>query len=74
MPKVLPIVPSTKDLNVLTSKILEPKKMCTSLNLLPIILEFLKIFYILEGVASVTMSKSFGVLPTNKSLMAPPTK
>ena len=44
------------------------------LNLLPIILDALKIFLTSSGVASVETSKSFALIPTSESRTHPPTK
>ena len=43
-------------------------------NLFPMILDDLKIFLTCSGVASVDTSKSFALIPTNKSLTHPPTR
>ena len=49
-------------------------KTCTKRNLLPIILDDLKIFLTSSGVASVDTSKSFALIPTRESRTHPPTK
>src|SRR6185369_4202839 len=60
--------------NVATSMISSLKWICASLNRLPISLQFLKSLRICSGVASVTISKSFGALSISRSLTEPPTR
>jgi len=61
-------------LNVETSISSFRLKTCTIRNLFPMILEDLNIFLTCSGVAFVETSKSFALIPTNKSLTHPPTR
>ena len=66
--------PSLFARKVATSMISRPNRTCASRNRLPISRQFEKSFLTCSGWASVTMSKSFGCISSNRSRTPPPTR